>query len=233
MMPPLAALLAVAVPLVAQGPADSAASLHALRQRLVELERTERELLPASGADRLRRPDELLLARRERIRGEIARALDSLVTAGSGGRAAIRQLAREFPGADPVRRAEIQAAFQADDPAEALALTDRLRTTAPRDSQLVRWRAEACDALGRDAEALRARQALWEMAPDDGDAWRALVDAHVRAGSLPALRESVARIRLLHPESEIVQEQEIEVLHRLGRYEEAARIAASRTGGRR
>jgi hypothetical protein len=37
-------------------------------------------------------------------------------------------------------------------------------------------------------------------------------------------------LRLLYPDSRVVREQEIEVLHRLGRRDEAARLAADTTG---
>ncbi len=216
----------------AQGQTDVAAAARAVRQHVADLQRAERELMPASGASGLRRPDDAILERRDRARAEIARDLDRLITAGPGGRAAIQRLAAELPGAELVRRAEIRAAIAADDPAAVLRLADRLRVSMPRDTQLLRWRAEAYDALGQTAEALRARQAYWELAPEDDGGWRALVHAHERAGSLARLRESVARIRILHPESRVVREQEIEILHRLGRYDEAARIAAATRGDR-
>ena len=113
----------------------------------------------------------------------------------------------------------MRAAFRAADATDALASVTRLGEAAPRDTQLLRWR----------AEALRTRQARFELAPDDRSGWSELLAAHEAAGSLPKLRESLGRLRLLRPDSRIVWEHEIEVLHRLGRLDEAARISSDST----
>lgn len=201
-----------------------------LRAALADLTRADRELRPADAESTLRPADDDALERRAIARVRIVAGLDTLLDAGVAGRAAIRQLATEWPGVDLVRRAEIRAAFRASDATDALAVTSKFALTAPRDTQLLRWRAEALESLGRTTEALRARQARFELAPEEAAGWRALLAAHEAAGSLPRLRESLGRLRLLYPDSRIVREQEIEVLHRLGRRDEAARLAADTTG---
>lgn len=232
-----AALLAV-VPAHAQGtsrpaPIDPALAptVRALRAALSAAAGADRALMPAEGLSTLRGADDAVLERRAVARARIAAGLDSLLAAGPAGRSAIRVLAADWPGADQVRRAEVRAAFRAGDSRDALASVDRLATAAPRDTQYLRWRAEALDSLKRPAEALRARQARFEIAPNDSGAWRPLLRAHEAAGSLPRLRESLGRLRLLFPDSRLVRDHEIEVLHRLGRLDEAARIAADTTGG--
>ena len=60
-----------------------------------------------------------------------------------------------------------------------------------------------------------------------------LAHAHDAAGTLPRLRASLGRLRLLHPDSRAVREHEIELLHRMGLRDEAARIAADTTEGSR
>lgn len=203
--------------------------VRSLRTALADLARADRELTPSEGASTLRAADDAVLERRAVARVRIARGLDSLLIAGPGGRAALRSLAADWPGADQVRRAEVRAAFRAGDASDALMSVNRLAATAPRDTQLVRWRADALELLQRPAEALRARQARFELAPEDPLAWRALLAAHLAAGSLPALRTSLSRLRLLYPESRSVWEHEIEVLHRLGRRDEAARVSMDST----
>lgn len=230
----LACTVALPAPAQAAGrqPTDPAVTATAtgLRAALTELVRADRELMPADAESTLRPADDDALERRAVARARIVAGLDTLLEAGAAGRAAIRRLASDWPGVDIVRRAEIRAAFRASDAADALAVTAKFAVTAPRDTQLLRWRAEALESLGRPAEALRARQARYELAPEESTGWRALLAAHDAAGSLPRLRESLSRLRLLYPDSRIVREQEIEVLHRLGRRDEAARLAADTTG---
>ena len=203
-----------------------ASSVAAVRAALVALTRADRELLPTEGADALRPAEDEALERRAIARARIAAGLDTLLAAGAPGRAAIRVLARDWPGADQVERAEVRAAFRANDATDALNVIARLAEAAPRDTQLLRWRAEAFDALGRPADAMRMRQARFELAPDDEIGWRTLLAAHEAAGTLPKLRESLGRLRLIYPDSRAVREHEIEVLHRLGRRDEALRITA-------
>ena len=231
--------LAAASPARAQGAtrpvaADSALApiVRDLRAALGELARADRELQPSEGMSTLRAADDAVLERRAVARARIAAGLDSLLAKGAPGRVAIKRLAADWSGADQVQRADVRAALGAGDAADALASVDRLSSAAPRDTQLLSWRVEALEALGHPAEALRARQARFEIAPNDIGAWRPLLAAHEAAGSLPRLRESLGRLRLLFPDSRIVREHEIEVLHRLGRLEEAARIAADTSGVR-
>lgn len=204
-----------------------------LRDALGALVRADREVMPAEGMSSLRDVDDAALDRRARARARVSAGLDTLLAAGMRGRVAIRALAVDWPGVDQVRRAEVRAALGANDATDALALVERLAPAAPRDTQFLRWRAEALDGSGRAAEALRARQARYELAPEDADGWRALLRAHEAAGSLATLRTSLARMRLLYPDSRAVREHEIEVLHRLGRSDEAARLSADTTGVRR
>lgn len=223
-------------PLSAQRPkpgTDSLARTVAnIREALIAFTRADRELLPAEGVSTLRAADDEILGRRAIARAGIGAGLDTLLAAGPAGRIAIRSLAADWPGADQVRRAEVRAAFRADDSADALRSVTLLADAAPRDTQLLTWRADALESLGRAADAMRARQARFELAPEDEGSWRILMNAHDAAGTLPRLRESLGRLRLLHPESRAVREHEIEVLHRLGRREEAARIAADTTEGK-
>lgn len=232
----LAFTLLGAAPAAAQGAGratgeDSvvAPTVRALRGELARLLRAERELMPATGESTLRPADDLVLERLDDSRARVTAALDTLLRAAEPGRRAIRTLAEEWPGADLVRRAEVRAAFRAGDASDALRVIESLAVAAPRDTQLLRWRADALGTIGRSAEALRALQARFELAPDDEASWRALLAAHEAAGSLPQLRASLGRLRLLYPASRAVREHEIEILHRLGRLDEAARLSADST----
>jgi len=244
--------IATALMLVAAGPAEAQASaprpavsrpaqpevvdpalrptVDRVRIALAAMVRADREILPAEGSSTLRGADEATLQRRSEARAQAIAGLDTLLASGARGRVAIRVLVVDWSSVDLVRRYEVRAAFVAHDAVEALRLTDRLAAAAARDTQLIGWRAIALDSLGRAPDALRARQARYELAPDDPTAWRTLLRAHEAAGSLPQLRASLGRLRLLYPSSRAVREHEIEVLHRLGRGEEAARIAADTLG---
>ena len=224
-------LSAQGAPSVESARGELAPIVATVREALIAVTRADRELLPSEGAATLRPADDEVLERRAIARAKIAAALDSLLSAGAPGRAAIRGLAKDWPAADQVRRAEVRAAFRARDAADALRVVGGLAVAAPRDTQLITWRADALDLLGRKPEALRARQARYELAPDDEGAWRALRAAHEAANSLPQLRLSLGRLRLLFPYSRPVREHEIEVLHRLGRGAEAARVAADTLWG--
>lgn len=224
----LTVAIAVASPVTAQD-AGLEPTVRALRAALVQMARSDRDLLPTEGASSLRAADDAALERRAVARARIAAGLDSLLDAGAPGRAAIRSLAADWPGADQVQRSVVRAAFLARDARDALSVVERLALEVPRDTQLLRWRAEALDSLGRRPESLRARQARFELAPEDRGAWPALLGAHEAAGSLARLRESLGRMRLLYPESDAVREHEIEVLHRLGRRDEAALLSSDTT----
>lgn len=225
-----------AAPAAAQGGGRTAGvdsvvapTVRALRGELSRLLRAERDLMPTSGESTLRPADDLVLERRDDARARVIAALDTLLAAGDPGRRAIRTLAGEWPGAELVRRAEVRAAFRAGDAADALRTIEGLAVAAPRDTQLLRWRAQALGSVGRSAEALRALQARFELAPEDEANWRSVLAAHEAAGSLAQLRTSLGRLRLLYPDSRAVREHEIEILHRLGRLDEAARLTADST----
>ncbi len=201
-------------------------TVRALRAALADAAGADRELLPSDASSTLRAADDAVLDRRARARARIASGLDSLLDAGPAGRAAIQVLAAEWRGSDQVRRAEVRAAERATDAPEVLHLAEELLRESPRDTQVVRWRAQALGALGREADAVRAWQARFELAPEDESAWRDALRAHAAAGTLERLRQAVGRLRLIHPESRAVREREIEILHRLGRNDEAAKVAA-------
>ncbi len=226
------ALAQSGAPASTQEAAQVSATAAGIRLALVAVTRADRELMPAEGAATLRPADDAVLERRAIARARIAAGLDTLLLAGASGRTAIRSLAKDWPGADQVRRAEVRAALRAKDASDALRTVGELSTTTPRDTQLVSWRADALDMLGRKPEALRARQARYELSPDDEGAWRLLRTAHEAAQTLPQLRLSLGRLRLLYPDSRAVREHEIEILHRLGRGAEAARIATDTLRGR-
>jgi tetratricopeptide (TPR) repeat protein len=216
-------------PQASQG--DVAALEARLRDDVASLRRAAAELAPDAGTSRLRAPDPAVVSRHAAAEARVRADIERLLEAGGAGRAAVRRAGRAPDAHELVRRGAVRAALADGDAAAALAAVETLAGAAPRDTQLLRWRAEALDALGLAEPARAARQARWELAPEDPDAWRDLVAAHVQAGTLAQLRAGVERLRLLYPQSRVLREREIEVLHRLGRLDEAARVAADSAGG--
>lgn len=202
-----------------------------LREALAALAAVDRELMPAESSSTLRGADEATLDRRARARARVTAGLDTLLAAGPRGRAAIKLLATEWPGIDQVRRTEVRAAFlaRATRPTRSSSSSGcrpPLRATRRRSGGAPRRSTRSA----RPADALRTRQARFELAPEDEDGWRALLRAHESAGTLPRLRDSLARLHIVYPDSRAVREHEIEVLHRLGRRDEALRLMADTLG---
>ncbi len=113
--------------------------------------------------------------------------------------ARVRAEAARFPD-DPFATATLGLAeLQHGDPRRAAALFDRLLVPAPRDPELLRWRAAAALAVG-EGEAAAGALLVRAVAADPSD-WRAwMLLADTRAQGSPERRAAVARAWALAPQ---------------------------------
>jgi tetratricopeptide (TPR) repeat protein len=106
--------------------------------------------------------------------------------------------------------------------------------TARYDSLLARRSGDAALQLevgdhyvrvGRTADARQAFSHALEASPESDAPFRALLRADRSIAGLESLEQQVARLRMRLPRSIILADRHVEVLHRLGRTADAARVA--------
>jgi tetratricopeptide (TPR) repeat protein len=151
--------------------------------------------------------------------------LDTVVLRTEWGADELARLRRRYPASPLFLRYEARLASQRGEHETALAVYSRLITQRPADVELHLAYASALDALGRTAEAVAAYTRAFELGPRDERVFRALVRLREEDGTLPALLAQVRRLRTLYPEVPNLAEHEIELLHRLGRLDEAGEAA--------
>jgi predicted Zn-dependent protease len=216
-------------PSVAQAATDSA---HADLRRLVWQRLQDAEAASEQTAGALRKKpgamtpaDSAALSKQAVTMGQLREVLDSMLAEGAWGRAEFEQVRSAYPGNPTLDRYEATLLLDEGQPAAALELWDRELRHLPRDSDLLRGRARALDRLNRGDEALRAWASLLDEEPEDPEAWRALLAAHTARGTLETLLGQIRRLRIMLNGSRLLGEHEIELLHRLGRLDEAAAVA--------
>jgi tetratricopeptide (TPR) repeat protein len=151
-------------------------------------------------------------------------ALDTAVLVAPDGRRTLAVLQREYPGAAILREYEAWRLLADGDPREALVRFDGLLRASRRDAALLRGRARALDALGREPDATVAWERVLDGDPDDAQAFEALWRRHQAAASLKALHRTIARLRLLHPADTTLLGREVRVLQALGLADSAAAV---------
>lgn len=168
------------------------------------------------------RPD---LAERDRLIAALGPLVDSLAADAAWGAAEIDEAERAWRGSPVLRRAKARAAVRAGALAEAARRYDELLALRPDDPAL-RFEAGAVFArVGRVAEARAAFALALELDPESDAPFRALLAAD---GSAPALREietQIRRLRVRLPQSIVLADRLVEVLHRQGRSDEASAAA--------
>lgn len=151
--------------------------------------------------------------------------LDTVILKTAWGADELDQLRRRYPGSPLFLRYEAQLNRQRGDHEAALDAFTRLLDQQPSDADLHAERARELEALGRMSEAIRAFTRAFDLEPENVEIFRALVRLREEAGTLPTLLEQVKRLRILYSDISALTEYEIEILHRLGRLEEAEAAA--------
>ena len=96
---------------------------------------------------------------------------------------------------------------------------------SPDDADLQRERAEALERAGRAAEAATSYARALDLEPESEPTFRSLLRLRQATGTLDALLRQVRRLRVALPDSRVLPDREIELLHRMGRLDEAAAVA--------
>lgn len=216
-------------PGVAQAATDSG---HAELRRMVWQRLQEAEAASEKTAGVLQKPvtnltpaDSAALEHQASTMELLRGALDTLLADGAWGRAEFEQVRSAYPGNPTLDRYEASLLLNEGQTGQALALWDKGLRHLPHDADLLRGRARTLDRMNRGDEALRAWSSLFDEVPDDAEAWRGLLAAHTARGSLEDLLSQVRRLRIITNGSRQLGEHEVELLHRLGRLDEAAAVA--------
>lgn len=167
-------------------------------------------------------------ARRAALLAALRQALDVVVLRADDGDAELARLQRTYPGSALLDRYAARRAVLDGRLAEAADRYDKLVHDAPADTMLQRERAAVMVQLDRPADAIAGYERLLDMRPEDPNAFHALLRLRGADGSLQALLAQVRRLRVRLPDSPVLLDHEIELLHRLDRPEEAARLARAR-----
>ncbi|MEJ2185270.1 MAG: hypothetical protein P8Z36_04950 [Gemmatimonadota bacterium] len=167
-------------------------------------------------------------ARRGALLAALRQALDIVVLRAHDGDAELARLRRTYPESALLDRYAARRAVLDGRLAEAADRYDALVHDAPADTTLQRERAALLVRLDRTADAIAGYERVLEMRPEDPNAFHALLRLRGANGSLQALLAQVRRLRVRLPDSPVLLDHEIELLHRLGRPDEAAMLARAK-----
>ena len=158
--------------------------------------------------------------------GETVRTvLDTMVFETDWGPTELDRLRRAFPDARLLETYAARLAARQGRDSTALAMTRSLLRRHPQDVELHRDLARLVERTRSPDAALPAWRHALELEPEHEPTFRAALAAHRAADRLDALLDQVARLRTIDAESRVLAEYQIELLHRLGRLEEAAAVA--------
>ncbi len=158
----------------------------------------------------------------------LRQALDDVVLRADDGDAELARLQRTYPESVLLDRYAARRAVLDGRLADAADRYDALVHDAPADTTLQRERAALLVRLGRTADAIAGYERVLDMRPEDPNAFHALLDLRGANGSLETLLAQVRRLRVRLPDSPVLLDHEIELLHRLGRPEDATRLARAK-----
>lgn len=167
------------------------------------------------------RPD---LVERERIIGALAPIVDSLAADEAWGKAEVVEAARAWRGAQVLTRAMARADVTHERWASATARYDSLIALRTADPALQIEVGDHYLRVGRVADARVLFTHALEAAPESEAPFRALLALDRSRDALESLEQQVLRLRLRQPKSLVLADRLIEVLHRLGRTADAARV---------
>jgi len=158
----------------------------------------------------------------------LRQALNIVVLRADDGDGELARLRRTYPGSSLLDRYAARRAVLDGRLTEAADLYDGLIHDTPADTTLQRERAALMVRLGRPADAIAGYERVLDMSPQDPNVFRTLLRLRSADGSLETLLAQIRRLRVRLPDSAVLLDHEIELLHRLGRPGEAARLARAK-----
>jgi predicted Zn-dependent protease len=205
-------------------PLDSTRLTRALRETLKELHDLEIQTAGAMSGRQTQarmartRP---LVERRAQAEARARALLDTALFQTRWGVNELVGLRKSYPGSTLLLDYEARLASDAGRLADARDIYARLLRSNPTDLALQSAYASTLERLG-DLPAARTGYARWlELAPNDADAFRALVRLSRGPEELDELLARLRRLQQRVPNSQVLKEHTIELLYKLGRTSEA------------
>ena len=168
-----------------------------------------------------------MLDARDKATARMTALLDTVVFQRPWGEHELDLLRHDYPGALLLDKYSADVAERHGRLADAIEGYARLLRMDPRDSSLQLRYAELQSKAGHKAEAVRAYQRVLETYPEYGPAYQKLQSMSEADSTLDDLLTRIRRLRILNPQSRVVMEHEVDLLHRLGRSREADSVAKS------
>ncbi|MDB4906308.1 MAG: Tetratricopeptide repeat [Gemmatimonadetes bacterium] len=164
---------------------------------------------------------------KDKATAKMTALLDTVVFQRPWGEHELDLLKRDYPGALLLDRYAADVAEKHGRLPEAIEGYARLLRMDATDVNLQVKYAQLQMAAGNRAEAVRGFSRALELSPDSATAYGALVRLHESDGTMDDLLTRIRRLRILKPDSKVVIEHEVDLLHRLGRSREADSVAKS------
>lgn len=168
------------------------------------------------------RPD---LQTREALIAALEPLVDSLAADEAWGAEEIAEALRAWRGSPVLQRAQARAAMRQGRAARGVALYEQILRQLPGDAALRIEAGRAFATVGRRDEARALIAVALDYEPEQEAPFRALLEVDRSPEALAALERQVVRLRLRLPGSVTLADRHVELLHRMGRSEEAARVA--------
>lgn len=134
------------------------------------------------------------------------------------------------PGSLFLARVDARLALAQGDLEQARGEIERLLHLQPGNAEVHALHGAVLHEQGHREEARRAFGRAFELHPSAPEPFGALLRLHRENETLPALLSRIRRLRAMQPDDAPLLDREIEVLHRLGRLEEARALSESPGG---
>ena len=136
-----------------------------------------------------------------------------------------------YPGSVFLARVDVRLALANGNLERARMEVERLLRLQPGHGDTHALHGRVLEAMGIPDRARVSYGRSFELAPDAPEAFEALVRIHRSEDSLADLLDRVRRLRAISPDSATLLGHEIELLHRLGRLDEARALTGTDEGG--
>ena len=164
-------------------------------------------------------------------RALLEQVVDEVVFETEWGPAELGRLRGMYPGSVFLTRVDVRLALANGNLERARMEVERLLRLQPGHGDTHALHGRVLEAMGIPDRARVSYGRSFELAPDAPEAFEALVRIHRSEDSLADLLDRVRRLRAISPDSATLLGHEIELLHRLGRLDEARALTGTDEGG--